>query len=144
MAGSFTPAEDYHDGYLDDYEDYEGYGDEAENIEMKNRDDWEQTPDEFAKPPEEETTFDEKLPDAPQTLVSLEKQEKIESYYKYLEDNGYRVDKDAHLKHEALFTMSDNAIKRSPQAEALLAKTCETIASTNSSPERQKTSKCKL
>ena len=44
-----------------------------------------------------------KLPDAPETLVSLAKQEKIESFYKYLEDNGYRVDKAAHLKHKALF-----------------------------------------
>ena len=34
-------------------------------------------------------------------------------------------------------TNFDNPDKRSPQAEALLAKTSETIASTNSSPERQ-------
>ena len=78
---------------------------------MKNLDDWEQTQDGFVKPTQEETTFDEKLPDASQTLVSLAKQEKIESFYKYLEDNGYRNDKDAHLKHKALFTMSpDNKL----------------------------------
>ena len=106
MAEGFTPAKDYQDGYLDDYRDYEGYGDEAENIEMKNRDDWEQTPDEFAKPPEEETPFVNNLPETPGSPMSLEKQEKIKSFYKYLEDCGYTVDKNAQLEHGAVYKMN--------------------------------------
>ena len=35
--------------------------------------------DGFAKPPEEETSFIDNLPDAPETLVSLAKEEKIKS-----------------------------------------------------------------
>ena len=51
------------------------------------------------------------LPDAPETLVSLAKEEKIKRYCKFLEDNGYTVDKEAHLKNKALFTLSfDNKL----------------------------------
>ena len=96
MAEGYTPAEDYtQDGYERN---------EDENIKMEDRDDWEQTQDGFAKPPEQETTFTD-LPDAPETLVSIAKQDKIENYYKFLDDNHYRVDKDAQLKHNALFTL---------------------------------------
>ena len=63
MTEGYNPAEDYtQDGYE---------GNEDENIKMEDRDDWEQTQDGFAKPPEEETNID--LPDAPETLVSLTK-----------------------------------------------------------------------
>ena len=40
---------------------------------MKNRDSWEQIQDGFAKPPEQETTFVEKLPDVPDTEENLER-----------------------------------------------------------------------
>ena len=70
MTEGYNPAEDYtQDGYE---------GNEDEKIEMEDRDDWEQTQDGFAKLPEEETTFID-LPDAPETLVSLAKQDKIDS-----------------------------------------------------------------
>ena len=99
MTEGYNPAEDYtQDGYERN---------EDEKIEMEDRDDWEQTQDGFAKPPEEETTFID-LPDAPETLVSLAKQDKIDSYYKFLDDNYYRVDKDAHLKYNALFTLGSD------------------------------------
>ena len=73
---------------------------------MKNRDDWEQTPDDFAKPPEEETSFDDNLPETPGTPMSLEKQEKIKSFYKYLEDSGFTVDRNTQLGQKALFRMN--------------------------------------
>ena len=103
MTEGFTPKDLLPE---DEYYDERGQT-RDENIEMEDRDSWEQTPDKFAKPPEEETTFID-LPDAPETLVSLAKQEKIESYYKFLDDNKYRVDKDAHLKYKAYFTMSSD------------------------------------
>ena len=80
MAEGFTPAEDY-GGYGDDYGDYDKYGQtKDENIEMKNRDDWEQTPDEFTELPAEETPFVDNLPETPGTPMSLEKQEKIKTF----------------------------------------------------------------
>ena len=96
MAEGYTPEEDYtQDGYERD---------EDENIEMKDRDDWEQTKDGFVKPPEE-TTFDD-LPEAPGTIESPALKEKIESFYKYLHDNGFNVNKNAPLEHKATFTIS--------------------------------------
>ena len=69
MAEGFTPAEDYTPA--DEY--YDEYGQtKDENTEMKKFDNWEQTPDGFVKPPEEDTSFVEDLPDAPGTPVSLE------------------------------------------------------------------------
>ena len=74
MAEGFTPAEDY--TRADEYYDECGQT-KDENIEMTNRDDWEQTSDGFVKPPEQETSFVDDLPDTPSTPVSLEKQEKL-------------------------------------------------------------------
>ena len=56
---------------------------------MKDLKGWDQTKDGFAEPPEEETPFVDNLPDTPGTPMSLEKQEKIKSFYKYLEDRNY-------------------------------------------------------
>ena len=108
MTEGYTPAEDL----LPEPEYYDERGQtKDENTEMKNLDDWEQTPDGFVKPPEEETSFIDDLPDAPDTLVSLAKEDTIKSCYKFLEDNGYTVDKDAHLKNKALFILSyDNKL----------------------------------
>ena len=101
MAEGYTPPEE--DYTQDGYE-----GNEAENIEMKNRDDWEQTQDGFAKPPEQETSFADNLPDAPETIVSVAKEEKIKSYHKFLEDSGYTVDFDAQLDHRAVYKLNAN------------------------------------
>ena len=69
MAEGYTPAEDYtraEDLLLDPhYYNKRHFYDEPgipkfEKVEMEKRDDWEQTsqaPDDFAKPPEEETSF---------------------------------------------------------------------------------------
>ena len=183
MAEGYDP-----DLYYDENEDYPSEGQtKDEKIELKPLDDWEQTPDGFVKPPEE-TTFDD-LPEAPGTIESPATQEKIESFYKYLDDNGFNVNKNAPLEHKARFTKSadnklgiiykgetiwlthirntsqfltpktialkygkggtqfvrdvlgiknwDSPYTMPPKAEAALAKTSETIASTNSSPERQ-------
>ena len=133
-------------------------------------------------------TFDD-LPEAPGTIESPALKEKIESFYKYLDDNGFNVNKNAPLEHKARFTKSadnklgiiykgetiwishirntsqfltprtmasqygkggtqfvrdvlgiknwDSPYTMPPKAEASLAKTSETIALTNSSPERQ-------
>ena len=49
MAEGYTPEDDITpDGYE---------GNEAEKIEMENRDSWEQTPDEFVEQPEKETSI---------------------------------------------------------------------------------------
>ena len=116
--------------------------------------------------------------------MSLEKQEKNKNFYKYLEDSGYTVDRNAKLEHGAVYKMNadkelaithnDKTIRLSfaknpnqflsPKTLALmygeggthfvrdvlgikakapavhlkeLLKISETIASTNSSPERQ-------
>ena len=72
MAEGFTPKD-----FLPEDEFYDERGQTRdENIEMKNCDDWEQTQDGFAKPPEQETTFVDNLPDAPETIVSIAKEEK--------------------------------------------------------------------
>ena len=93
MAEGYTPAEDF-------------APDEAENIEMENRDDWDETQDGFLDPTEEETPFVDNLPDTPGSSESLEKQKKIQSFYKYFEDNNYKVDRNAHLEYGALFKMN--------------------------------------
>ena len=179
--------------------DYDKYDDDLLEEQTKDEN-WEQTQDGFVKPPEEETSF-ANLPDAVGTIESPALKEKVESFYKHLEDNGYKVDRNAPLEYKVVFVIKDggrlsvdykrgggfyrvylahetnfnkfysprtiaaqygkggtqfvrdflgiknwdNPIKKiPPKAEAALAKTSETIASTNSSPERQKTSKCKL
>ena len=91
MAEGFTPAEDF-------------TPDESENIEMENRDDWDETQDGFCDPTEEETPFVDNLPVTPGTPESLEKKNK--SFYKHLEDSGYKVDKNAHLEYRASFKMN--------------------------------------
>ena len=61
----------------------------------------------FVKPPEEETTFVDNLPDSTWYYrVSSIKREKIKSFYKYLEDSGNTVDRNAQLEHGALFKMN--------------------------------------
>ena len=178
MAEGYDPDLDYEI----DYEENEDYPSE----EQTKDENWEQTEDGFVKPPEE-TTFDD-LPEAPGTLESPALKEKIESFYKYLHDNGFNVNKNAPLEHKATFTISadrklginykdetiwishkkdtsqfltpktmasqygrggtqfvrdvlgiknwDSPYTMPPKAEASLAKTSETIALTNSSPER--------
>ena len=107
MAEGYTPAEDIY--REDEFYDERARGQtKDENIEMKNRDDWEQTQDGFAKPPEQETTFVDNLPDAPETIVSVAKEEKIKSYHKFLEDSGYTVDRNAQLDHGAVYKMNAN------------------------------------
>ena len=181
------------EGYDPDYEmDYDKYDDDLLEEQTKDEN-WEQTQDGFVKPPEEETSF-ANLPDAIDTIESLELREKVESFYKHLEDKGYKVDRNAPLEYKTRFAIReggrlcvdyrrggggfarvylayetnfnkfylprtiaaqygkretqfvrdrlgiknwDNPIKKMPpKAEASLAKTSETIASTNSSPER--------
>ena len=183
MAEGFDP--DYDIDYIEN-EDYP-------SEEQTKDENWEQTPDGFVKPPEEEMSFAD-LPDAFGTIESPALKEKIESFYKHLEDKGYIVDRNAPLEHRVNFEIDahtrrlsviyhggnskrvyiahetnsnkfyspktiaiwygkggtqfvrdvlgiknwDNPIeKMTPKAEASLAKTSETIALTNSSPERQ-------
>ena len=185
MAEGYDPRLDYEMDY-DKNEDYP-------SEEQTKDENWEQTPDGFVKPPEDEASFVD-LPEAPGTIESPALKEKIESFYKYLEDKGYIVDRNAPLEHRVVFefdpitgrlsatyhggnsqrvllTLQQNANKfyspitlaseygkggtqfvrdvlgiknwnnpiekMTPKAEAALAKTSETIASTNSSPERQ-------
>ena len=186
MAEGFDPKPDYDI----DYNENEDYPSE----EQTKYENWEQTEDGFVKPPEEETS--PSLPEAPGTVESPATQEKIESFYKYPDDNGFNVNKNAPLEHKARFTKSadnklgiiykgetiwlshikntsqfltpktiaskygkggtqfvrdvlgiknwDSPYTMPPKAEASLAKTSETIASTNSSQNARKTSKCKL
>ena len=94
MAEDFTPPEDF-------------TPDEAEIIDMKNRDSWEQTQDGFAKPPEQETSFDEKLPDAPDTIENLERDDKLIGFYMNMREKGYAVDRNAPLMNKALPIMND-------------------------------------
>ena len=181
------------EGYDPDlvYDKYDKYDDDLLEEQTKDEN-WEQTPDGFVKPPEEETSF-ANLPDAFGNPASLELQEKIKSFYKHLEDTGYIVDRNAPLEYKTIFGIRDggrlcvdfardtsfarvylahkanfnkfysprtialqygkggtqfvrdrlgiknwdNPIKKlPPKAEAALAKTSETIALTNSSPER--------
>ena len=94
MAEDFTPLEDF-------------TPDEAEIIDVKNRDSWEQTQDGFAKPPEQETSFDEKLPDAPDTEENLERDDKLIDLYLDKREKGYTVDRNAPLMNKALVKMND-------------------------------------
>ena len=130
MAEGYTPAEDVlpeptqqedftrgDDSTFDDYDDpsYNGIVDDGfeydakpknnENIEMKDLDGWKYE-NGFLVPPEEETPFVDNLPDTPGTPESLEKREKIKSFYKYLEDNDYTVDRNAQLEHGAVYKMN--------------------------------------
>ena len=182
MAEGFDPNLDYE-------RDYDKYDDDLLEEQTKDEN-WEQTPDGFVKPPEEEKSFAD-LPDAYGEPAPLELREKVKSFYKHLEDNGYTVDRNAPLEYKTRFVIKngrlcvdyrrdtgfarvylahetnfnkfysprtialqygkggtqfvrdrlgiknwDNPSKIPPKAEAALAKTSETIASTNSSPER--------
>ena len=103
MAEGYTPED-----FLPEDEYYDERGQtKDENIEMKNRDSWEQTPNEFAKPPEQETSLDEKLPIAPDTIEYLERDVKIKNFYKHMLKKGYTVDKNAPLMNKALYWMDD-------------------------------------
>ena len=99
-------AEGYGPDYEMDYIENEDYPSE----EQTKDENWEQTPDGFVKPPEEETSFAD-LPEAPGIIESPALKEKIESFYKYLDDNGFNVNKNAPLEHKARFTKSaDNKL----------------------------------
>ena len=98
----FNPEQDFDYFGNEDIDEEDVWGEfegktKDENIEMKPPDgDWEQTKDGFVKPREEETSLDD-LPEAPDTSVSPELQEKVESFYKYLDDNRYIYMIKAHL-----------------------------------------------
>ena len=180
------------EGYVPDYDIEYMENEDYPSEEQTKDENWEQTKDGFVKPPEEETSFVD-LPDAFGTIESPALKEKVEKFYKYLEDKGYIVDRNAPLEHRVNFEIDeytnrlnviyhggnskrvyiahdtnsnkfyspktiaiwygkggtqfvrdvlgiknwDNPIiKIPPKAEASLAKASETIASTNSSPER--------
>ena len=93
MAEGFSPDLDYEM----DYNKNEDYPSE----EQTKDENWEQTPDGFVKPPEDEVSYAD-LPDAFGNPVSLELQEKIKSFYKHLEDTGYEVNK-MHLLNIKLY-----------------------------------------
>ena len=97
MAEGFGPRLDYDL----DYNEYEDYPSE----EQTKDENWEQTPDGFVKPPEDETSFAD-LPDAYGVPMSLELREKLEEFYKHLEDKGYIVDRNAPLEHRVVFEFS--------------------------------------
>ena len=126
MAEGYTPAEDFlpeptqqedftrgDDSIFDNYDDPSYYGivddgiigTEPEEIEMKDLDGWKYEGG-LLRPPEEETPFVDNLPDTPGTPESLEKREKIKSFYKYLEDSGYTIDRNAQLEHGAVYKMN--------------------------------------
>ena len=124
MAEGYTPPEDVlpeptqqedftreYDSIFDYYDDPSNYDiiDDAkhEEIEMKDLDGGKYE-GRLLRPPEEETPFVDNLPEAPGTPESLAKREKIKSFYKYLEDNGYTVDRNAQLEHGALFKMTSD------------------------------------
>ena len=127
MAEGFTPAEDFYseptqhedytradDSIFDDYDDPRDFGiiDDAtpEEIETKVLDGWKYEGG-LLIPPEVEIPFVDNLPDTPGSPESLEKQEKIKSFYKYFEDSGYKVDKNAPLEYKASFKMNaDNEL----------------------------------
>ena len=96
MAEGYDPKPDYDI----DYNENEDYPSE----EQTKDENWEQTPDGFVKPPEETIFVD--LPEAPGTIESPALKEKIESFYKYLDDKGFNVNKNAPLEHKATFTIS--------------------------------------
>ena len=94
------------EGYDPDYEmDYDKYDDNLSEEQTKDEN-WEQTQDGFVKPPEEETSF-ANLPDAVGTIESLELREKVESFYKHLEDKGYKVDRNAPLEYKTRFAIRE-------------------------------------
>ena len=120
MAEGFTPAEDFyseptqHEDYTRaDYSifDYDPsdlgiiYDPTPEEIEIKVLDGWKYESG-LLIPPKAETSFVDNLPDTPGSPESLEKQEKIKSFYKYFEDSGYKVDKNAPLEYKASFKMN--------------------------------------
>ena len=92
-------------GIVDEGIMYDAKPENNENIEMKDLDGW-KIKGGFLVPPEEETPFVDNLPDTPGAPESLEKREKIKSFYKYLEDSGYTVDKNAQLEHGAVYKMN--------------------------------------
>ena len=98
MAEGFDPDLDYDI-------DYDKYDNDLLEEQTKDEN-WEQTPDGFVKPPEEETSF-ANLPDAVGTIESLELREKVESFYKHLEDKGYIVDRNAPLEYKTRFAIRD-------------------------------------
>ena len=73
---------------------------------MKDLDGWKYENGFLVPQEEEETPFVDNLPDTPGTPESLGKQEKIKSFYKYLDDSGYTVDKNAQLEHGAVYKMN--------------------------------------
>ena len=94
------------EGFDPDYViDYDKYDDDLLEEQTKDEN-WEQTQDGFVKPPEEETSF-ANLPDAIDTIESLELREKVESFYKHLEDNGYKVDRNAPLEYKTRFAIRE-------------------------------------
>ena len=95
MAEGFDPDLDYEM----DYRENEDYPSE----EQTKDENWEQTQDGFVKPPEEEEETSLTLPEVPGEPASLSKREKIKSFYKHLEDNGYIVDKNAPIQHKVRF-----------------------------------------
>ena len=101
MTEGYTPEDYTQDGYE---------GNEAEIIELENRDSWEQTQDGFAKPPEQETTFVDLpvVPVASDDPVYFEKHLKLDDFYKHLEDSGYTVDRNVLLIYKALSEMNDD------------------------------------
>ena len=120
MAEGFTPAEDFyseptqHEDYTRaDYSifDYDPsdldiiYDPTPEEIEIKTLDGWKYESGSLI-PPKAETSFVDILPDTPGSPEYLEKQEKIKSFYKYFEDSGYKVDKNAPLEYKASFKMN--------------------------------------
>ena len=92
MAEGFDP--DYDIDYIEN-EDYP-------SEEQTKDENWEQTEDGFVKPPEDEVSYAD-LPDALGEPASLELQEKIKSFYKQLEDEGYIFNKNAPLEHKLRF-----------------------------------------
>ena len=98
ILGDEDDAGNYEDDNFNDF--YEQ--DNPENIEMQDLDGYEYR-DGFLVIPEKETAFVDNLPEIPDTPLTLEKAEKIKSFYKYLEDSGYRVNKNAQLEHGAIF-----------------------------------------
>ena len=98
MAEGFDPDLDYDI-------DYDKYDDNLSEEQTKDEN-WEQTPDGFVKPPEDETSFAD-LPDAFGTIESLELREKLKSFYKQLEDKGYIVDRNAPLEYKTRFAIRE-------------------------------------
>ena len=94
MAEGFDPKSEYDL----DYNENEDYPSE----EQTKDENWEQTQDGFVKPPEDEVSYAD-LPDAIGEPAFLELQEKIKSFYKYLEDMGYEVNKFAPLEYKLRF-----------------------------------------